>query len=221
MKTAATVSSIAALLLAVLFMCTPSVAFAQGYVDEISFPTASRITLTDLDAPRNDIPGHGGSSRGPNAEKWFMIEWSFDVTPQQDKKFVDEVTFRVSVEGREFLDLQDRDGDPVVLTGEVSYMLLQAGREQYGCMFIPPQVVAKFGGEAALKRSTTNVTVEAVINGRPVGGLSKNPATRGADPTEWMKGLKVIPKFIFTKDKSPWISAGSSRYPLQKLDTGR
>ncbi|HSI85590.1 MAG: hypothetical protein ACAI35_11335 [Candidatus Methylacidiphilales bacterium] len=220
MKTVATVSSIAALLLAALFVCMPSSVLAAAADDaEIIFPSSSRITLEGLDAPRFDIQGKTGSSRGPNAEKWYMVEWMFDVSPIE-RKFIDEVTFKVFVEALEFRDAADREGTPIVLTGEVSYILLSAGKEQYGCMFLPPQVVAKFGGETFLKRSTTNVYVEAYINGQLVTETGRNPAHRD-DPGAWKARLKAIPKFLYTKDHSPWISSGTYRYPLQKLDAPR
>lgn len=153
-------------------------------------------------------PGSGGN-RGES--KWYQINVEYTANPA--KPFLDEVQFKVYVEMEEKQDPKDRDnsGDPVLLTGEVTYVNIPKSRDTMYCSFyLHPNTIERYGGERGLEKH--NVHVEAYVGGTLVASADKKK-----DDPDWIHGkFKSISGMVLTKDQSPWALADLDLYPAQK-----
>jgi hypothetical protein len=161
-------------------------------------------------------------------KKWLEVEFEF-TCEEGVKGYVEELTFRAAIEAREFRDLDDTEGVPVVLVGEVIYLNVPAkkgGSKHYGSFYVHPFTIARFGEDRAFKfsgskktKANNNIRIEALIGGQPVP-LNKDGTQRYVDLLEdeegWVTQCKRITNNVLDKNHSPWALASMERYPLIK-----
>lgn len=162
-----------------------------------------------------------GSSRGasPTARdnKWILVEFAYTISPDPSAKekvnFLDEVTFKVSVEGREG-EGDERTAKTAILTGEVTYMAVPIGKG-YGALYISPDVAAYYRIDKYM--SKFNVNVQALIGGQVVDFKDKRK-----DDENWYTraDYKIVPGMLLNKQQSVFILNDTDRYPTIKPKQG-
>lgn len=152
--------------------------------------------------------GGGGGSRD---SKWVIIEFSYTVTPDKDSKnpFIDEVQFKANIEARDGAG-DSRSTDPVILTGDVTYVCVPAGKG-FGSLYIPPDVAARYSLDRYL--SQFNVNIQAFVGGQMVDSKDK----RREQKEDWFSGYKTVSGLVYNKMQSPFILNDTDRYPAIKL----
>jgi hypothetical protein len=157
----------------------------------------------------------GGNDRS-TAGQWFKVEFHYGVTPAVGD-YLDSVTFKVWVEGRDMFDPQGEAGKgvAVALTGQVTYVNVLKGKDVYGVVYVHPSALGRYsgpGGTSDFDRKF-NIHVEADVDGKPVDTFDKNKET---DPN-WYQPLKPVPGLLFLQNQSPFITTDPDRYPELKL----
>jgi hypothetical protein len=198
------------------------------------------LEARDIKAELIEPPTFSGSfgvNLSDNAEalrnkKWLAVSFSF-LTEEPVKGFIDEISFRIFIEAREFANLDDQEGQPVVLVGETTYINLpakQGGTKHTGVFFVHPFAVERYGGsrgERAFKftgsvknQSNSNIRIEATLNGQTVL-LDKQGQARYVDLLKddegWVAQSKRINAIVLSKDQSPWAPVWADRVPPNKI----
>lgn len=153
-----------------------------------------------------------GASGASRDTKWTLVEFSYNVYPDPNSKekvnYVDEITFKVSVEGR-VQEGDARDAQTAVLTGEVTYMTVPLGKG-YGSFYISPDAVARY------RIGQFNINVQALIGGQVVD--TKDKKKEKEEDANWFtrSDYKILPGLLLNKNQSPFILNDTDRYPVIK-----
>jgi hypothetical protein len=165
--------------------------------------------------------GKGGASGKPG--KWLVIKFIYSTKDasnhDEELSYLDELQFKIYVDATERKNPKDKkSGEPVVLVGDVTYVNIPSATNLMGCVFVHPDVVARYGGERDLG-SKYNIRVEALQNGTVVAfkELKENDKEYGPN---WFSSSKKIPNFILNKDQTPWITADTTGMPMIKRNGG-
>jgi len=188
-------------------------AFAQVANSPVIFSNTDAITTSFVQA-QNMGGSSGGSARGDN--QWMKIEFHYAVTPTVGD-YLNGVTFKVWIEGRDLFDPQGEPGKgiAVAITGSVSYVNVLKGKDLYGVVYLHPSTLGRYnagGGSADFDRKF-NIHVEADVDGKPVDNIDKRKET----DLNWFQPLKPVPGLIFLQNQCPFISSDPDRYPALKL----
>ena len=183
-------------------------------VPPIVFPNQGAITTSFVTA--TSLGGSGGSSGGDN--QWLKIEFRYTVNPPTGLNYLDEVQFKVWVEGRDTLDPKatSREGMAIALTGSVTYVNVPKGRDAYGVFYVHPSTLGRYStdrGTSDFERKW-DVHIEADVDGKAVAGVDKN---REQDPNWYLPPVRPVPGFVFRQNQTPFINADPDRYPAIKL----
>jgi hypothetical protein len=172
------------------------------------------VEVQFIKAPGSLGPKLGG--RVKSTDNWMAVTFTYQPFPFTGQTFLDEVQFKVYIEGREFKDDRDKDGTTVVLPGEVTYVNVRGQKGMMGAMFVHPDTVERYGLEKESNR--LNVFVEAYEKGQLVDGMGKN--TRETDE-EWYKGGKYPAKenLVYRQDQSVFLLTDTDGFPAIKLET--
>lgn len=150
----------------------------------------------------------GGSSR---PAKWVLIEFNYTVTPANKAEYVDEVQFKANIEG-DSATKEDRTQTPVMLTAEVTYMMVPAGKG-FGSFYISPDVAARYHLTENL--SKFNINIQAFVGGQKVDAKDKK-----RDEENWYSKYPTVAGLVLTKVQSPFILNDADRYPTIKPKQG-
>lgn len=203
-NSAARIRSSLILLLVVILGCSFSHVNAQDPVVFIDKVETEMITPEKLGAPRS------GSSGRP--AKWVLVEFSYTVTPENRGEYLEEVQFKANIEG-DAATKDDRKQQPVILTGEVTYMQVPAGKG-FGSLYISPDVATRYHIEQNL--SKFNVNVQAYVGGQMVDTKDK----RKENDPNWFAPYKSISGLVMNKTQSVFILNDTDRYPTVKPKQG-
>ncbi len=201
--------------------------FGQVKDAPIVFANQDAIVTTLVQPVGLSSGGNQGSSSSfsNDSNQWLKVEFHFGVVPPPQKgNFVDEVEFKVWVEGRDLLDPAGQPGQGIAvgLTGSVTYVNLAKAKDTYGVFYVHPSTLARYstdrGGANDFLR-TFDVHVEAYVNGQLVDAVDKNKET---DIT-WYQKLKAIPSLVFRQNQCIFIAMDPGRYPAIKIpaDAGK
>lgn len=213
-------------------ICLTASLSAQDQAAVIIENRAIKAEMVDTPSYTGSFGGSRTASESFKGKKWLEVEFEFSCE-EPVKGYIEELTFRTSIEARELRDLNDNEGVPVVLVGEVTYQNVPAkkgGSKHYGSFYVHPFTIARFGEDRAFKfsgskktKSNNNIRIEALIGGQPVP-LNKEGTLRYVDLLEdeegWVTQCKRITNNVLDKDHSPWAMAALERYPLIKPRTG-
>lgn len=166
-----------------------------------------------------------GIPRGANSQrdqqKWLLVEITFTAypDPKQDKpgkqaklNFLDEVQFKVIVEGREE-DGSPTNTNPVLLTGDVTYMMVPTapqGAKNFASFYIPSDVAARYHLDKYITQFDVNA--QALVGGQVADSKNK----KSDDKADWYAGYPTVDGKIFNKNQSPFILNDTDRYPTIK-----
>ncbi len=187
---------------------------AQDNGPVFSFAKVDPVTSTLVKAVNND---QNGSTSSPTDDQWLMVEFKYSVNLPKDR-YLDQIQFKVWVEGRDMLDPQGQSGQgiAVALTGSVTYANVGKGDEMYGVVYLHPSTLARYstpsGGVNDFDRKF-DVHVEADITGMSPVGVDKN---KEEDPN-WYQALRTIPGLVYRQNQCPFINDNPDRYPAIKL----
>ncbi len=209
------------MVLGVVFLNWVSLSWGQ---DEgtavISFDKTTKIKPEFVDVP---VYGAGGTKRGGASadKKWMEVEFKYACMPVEmadltSKRgvYLDEVQFKIYIEGIIPDQPNGDEGDPVLLVGEVTYVNIPAGKENYGVFYVHPNTVGRYGGQANFERSAKNIRIEAYVNGQLVDVIQK----REEENEGWIHPLKRINNLVYSKEESPFSLMDIGRYPAEKKD---
>lgn len=190
-------------------------AFGQAANSPIAFVNREAITTTFVSAPFLGTNGNQSASRGAN---WLQVEFHYGTTAALTTPFLDEVEFKVWIEG---LDLQATDapvkgqGVAVGLTGSVTYVNVPAGKDIYGVFYVHPNTLARYSSTRGYEDfdQKFNIHIEAYIGGAKMDYFDKKKEN---DPN-WFQQLRVVPNLVYRQDQCPFLIYSPDRYPAIKL----
>lgn len=157
--------------------------------------------------------GAKGLPRARSPKNWMIVNFNYESFPYEGQDFLDEITFKVYIEGAEKEDAKDRDGVTVVLTGEVTYINIPAGKDINGVFFVNADAVERYDIER--KTNTFNIRVEAMEKGKLADFVEKN---RREDSEDWFTAYGKKEGLVLNQNQSPWVSSSVSAFPQIKMD---
>jgi hypothetical protein len=205
-----------------LSLITAPVAFGQAVdaqgklISPIAFANEEPITATFVAAPSigGSESGGGSSDKG----QWLKVEFHYGTTPILTTKYLDEVEFKVWIEGLDLLSTKapiPGKGVAVALTGSVTYINVPAGKDLYGVFYVHPDTIGRYSsdrGQEDFERKF-DIHVEAYVGGQLMDRVDKNKET---DP-KWFQPLVPVPNLVYRQDQCPFMISDTSRYPAIKL----
>lgn len=203
-----------------------SFVFAQAAGSPIAFANQQAITTSFVKAPTLGVSS--GPSQGET--DWLKVEFQYGVAFPQDPnappgavtpKYLDEVQFKIWIEGRDMLDPQGKPGEgiAVVLTGSVTYVNVPVGRNLYGVFYVHPNAIGRYSTDRGNRDFDNNgkfdVHMEAYVGGKIMDKIDK----KKGDPDGWhvQPGIKAIPGMVYRQNQSPFLNSDVDRYPAIKL----
>ncbi len=133
------------------------------------------ITTTFVPAPSIGSSTSGG---GGDASQWLKVEFHYGTTALVTTKYLDEVQFKVWIEG---IDLLAKDapvpgkGVAVVMTGSVTYINVPAGKDNYGSFYVHPNTLGRYSSRDAEDFDRKfDVHMEAYVGGVLMDKIDKN-----------------------------------------------
>lgn len=166
---------------------------------------------SELVKPDSVGPRRSGGPSGGRDNKWVLVEFTYNVLGDPNAKekinFMDEVTFKVSIEGRVG---EGSAQQTAILQGEVTYMSVPLGKG-WGSFYLSPDVAAQYHVDKNL--SQYNINVQAVVGGQTVDQKDKK-----RDDENWYarSDYKMISGCVFTKNQTPFVLSDLDRYPTIK-----
>ena len=205
----------------ILLAMMGSPVFGQAKDSPIVFANQDAITATLVKpTSMSSGPSAGSSSSFSNGDnQWLKVEFHYGVVPQKTD-WVDEVEFKVWVEGRDLLDPAGQPGQGIAvgLTGSVTYVNLAKAKDAYGVFYVHPSTLARYstdrGGVNDFTR-TFDVHVEAYVNGQLVDAVDKNKET----DIQWYQKLKAVPGLVYRQNQCVFLMIDADKYPAIKLPT--
>jgi hypothetical protein len=201
------------LLVASLFTTVTGVSSAQQAGPVFAFARNDAVVTTLVQAKDTD---DNAVTSPPDENQWLKVEFHYSVNPAVGN-FLNEIQFKVWVEGRDLFDPQGQPGQgiAVALTGSVTYANIPKGKDLYGVVYVHPSTLLRYStghGVSDFER-TFDVHVEADIAGTPAGAADKN---KEQDPN-WYQQLRAIPGFVYRQNQCPFLNDNPNRYPAIKL----
>jgi len=197
-----------------LTLITAPIVFGQAPTSPIEFAKQDGITTSLVPAP--NLGGTSGGSSNP--AQWLKVEFHYATTPNLKTKFLDAVQFKIWIEGLDPDAVNSTGGKGVAVgfTGDITYVNIPAGKDNYGVFYVHPSTLARYspGGPDDFDRKY-NIHVEASVGGTEMDWYDKRPEK----DLDWYKVLKTIPGLVFRQDQCPFVMADVDRYPAMKLPT--
>lgn len=125
--------------------------------------------------------------------RWLEVEVEFAAAPE----FTEELTLKY------FILVNDK-----LLTGEVTHVHIDAGRERRSVMYVPPRALARVMGNRPLgPTAVQNVAVQIVQ-----GGAVKSEASLERARPQWFAALPGVSGFVLNKNETPFAPLYWDRY---------
>jgi len=205
-------------LVALLLGLTAGLSMAQDQNQPpplIVFPQQDAVTTTFVNS--TNLGGSGGGSGGDSTQ-WLKVEFQYTVNPPPGANFLNEVQFKVWIEGRDTTDpaATTREGIAIALTGSVTYVNVPKGRDAYGVFYVHPSTLGRYSTDRGVSdfERKWNVHIEADVDGKPVASVDKN---REQDPNWYLPPVRPVPGFVYRQNQSPFLNADPDKYPAIKL----
>jgi hypothetical protein len=192
------------LLVILLGLITAPAAFGQAQdasghlISPVAFANEDAITTSFVPAPNIGGTSGGGSS---DVGQWLKVEFHYGTTPVLTTKYLDEVQFKIWIEG---LDLLAKNapvpgkGVAVVMTGEVTYVNVPAGKDLYGSFYVHPNTIGRYSSRDAEDFDRKfNIHVEAYVGGQLMDQIDKR---KEKDPA-WFK--PILPTSFIVRTNVP------------------
>jgi len=112
-------------------------------------------------------------------------------------EFTDELTFKyfILINGK-------------LLTGEVTHVGVQAGRENRSVMYVAPRTLARLlGNKPVTVNAVQNIAVQIVQQ-----GAVKHELTLQRAPVNWYATIPAVPGFVLNKNETPFAPLYWDRY---------
>lgn len=135
-------------------------------------------------------------------DRWLEVEVEFAAGPD----WTDELTLRYYIlfNGK-------------LLTGEVTYTNVAAGRANRSVMYVAPRTLARFGGAQLVNvNSVQNIAVQIVQQ-----GTVKDEQSLMRAPSGWFASLPQVAGFVLNKNETPFAPLYWDRYEQIKTPAGR
>ena len=195
--------------------------FGQAANSPVAFANNDAITTTLVQAT-NIGQSSGGSSSGDT--KWLKVEIKYSVVLPPDApkaaKYLDEVQFKIWIEGRDLLDPQSTnpdEGTAVGLTGSVTYVNVPAGRDVYGVFYVHPNALGRYSSSRGASDFDTSgkfdIHVEAYVGGKLMDRIDR----KKGETDGWHLQLKAVPNLVYRQNQTPFLNVDVDRYPAIKL----
>jgi hypothetical protein len=189
---------------------------AQGDDAVIHFKEGNDGLRAELIGAPNE-PSAGGSSY-ISSKKWLKIEALYTVNAPRDREVLPEVRFKVYVDADNVKNPRDDKGDPIILTGDATYINLPnvpSGSELKVSFYIHPYTINRYGGERKFSfTSDRNIHIEALVDEQVVASRDAH----SGDEKNWFKnGQATVQGVVLTKEQSPWAFSDMTSYPQAKL----
>jgi hypothetical protein len=187
-------------------------------ISPVAFVSQDAITTSFVPAP--SVGTTTGSPPGEPGQ-WLKVEFHYGTTPLVTTKYLDEVQFKVWIEGLDADALNPSQpsgkGVAVGLTGQVTYVNITPGKDIYGVFYVHPSTLGRYSSDRGYEDFDRkfDVHVEAYVGGQLMDKIDKNKET---DPN-WFQALKPIPGLVYTQNQSPFLLTDVDRYPAIKLPT--
>jgi hypothetical protein len=181
----------------------------------IVFPEQDAVT-TSFVSPTN--LGGSGTASSDDSNQWLKVEFQYAVNPPAGANFLDEVQFKVWIEGRDTLDpaATTPEGIAITLTGSVTYVNVAKTATAYGVFYVHPSTLGRYStsrGVSDFDRKW-NIHIEADVDGKPVASVDKN---KEQDPNWYLPPVRPVPGYVYRQNQSPFVNADSDKYPAIKL----
>ena len=202
---------------------------AQAPDSPVAFANQDAITASFVQAP--NLGGTGAPV--PGDHNWLKVEFHYGVAfpidpnvPQDGPtalKYLDEVQFKVWIEGRDLLDPQGKPGEgiAVVLTGSVTYINIPKGHDRYGVFYVHPDTLGRYGTVEGTRDFDANgkfdIHLEAYVAGKLMDSIDK----KKGETAGWQLQPKQIPGLVYRQNQTPFVCADVDRYPAIKLDSAQ
>jgi hypothetical protein len=177
-------------------------------------PNENAVTATLVNAP---IVADTDGSTASEPAQWLKVEWHYSVNPQTIP-FLDAVTFKVWIEGRDLYaaNAPGTEGVAVALTGSVDYVNLAKTRDAYGVVYVHPSTLARYCTSEGVSDfdHKFNVHVEADVGGKAVDNFDKFKDPSGI---AWFFKLTPVTGLVYRQNQSPFVTVNVSRYPAAKI----
>jgi len=152
----------------------------------------SKITKNLITTPQYTYTG-AQQYQSSQREQWLEVEATF----ASALAFTDEIIFKY------FIFLNGR-----LLTGEVTYVNIPAGRENRSVMYVSPRTLARFNNNRPVTANVVqNIAVQIVQQGAVKSELSMSAA-----PPQWYATLPQTAGFVLNKNETPFAPLYWDRY---------
>jgi len=187
-------------------------AMAQQSNDLVLFSNRDAITTSFV-----HTTNYNGTDQSTEAQ-WEKIEFHYSVNPPAGAgDYIDEIEFKIWVEGRDLYDPAGKPGEGVAIgmTGSAIYVNVKKGKDAYGVVYLNPSSIGRYnmGGGPADFEHKFNIHIEAYVGGTYVDSIDKNKE----DDKKWFQSLKPITGLLYLQYQSPYILTDPDRYPALKM----
>jgi hypothetical protein len=185
--------SIIILCLSAAFVCAPIVAQAQGRGADFQLTKINKNLVTTPMIAYNGGPQY----RTNQTDRWLEVEAEFTAAPP----VTDELSFRY------FILFNGN-----LLTGEVTYVGILAGKENRSVVYVSPKGIARcMNNQPVAVTSVQNITVQIVQK-----GTVKDELTLVRAPAQWYASMTPVPGLVLNKNETPFASLFWGRYEQLK-----
>jgi hypothetical protein len=190
-------------------------AWAQGQVRPrpVLFNDRDGIATTFASAP--SFANSYSSSDNP---QWLKVEFHYSVTPRADQgNFLPSLTIKVWIEGRDLYDPQGKPGEgiAVVLTGEVTYVNVPAGKDEYGVVYVHPDTLARYSTTQGYTDFDRNFNIHAEVD---VDGQISDYYDKNKEPDlNWYTKPRPVKGLVYRQNQCAFILDSPGHYPALNL----
>src|ERR1700722_11047577 len=132
-----------------LVLLAAPAAFGQAPNSPVAFVNEEAITTSFVPAPSVGGGSEGGGSR--DNSQWLKVEFHYGTTAALTTNYLDEVQFKVWIEGLDALapnaSQPGGKGLAVALTGSVTYINVPAGKDIYGSFYVHPSTLGRYSSD--------------------------------------------------------------------------
>src|SRR5436189_6461709 len=178
-----------------LIVSTPLITFAQG---PARAPAGGDFQITKISKNLISTPqfAYAGAKQYPTdrRDRWLEVEVEFSALPD----LTDELTFKYYILF-----------NGTLLTGDVTYVNIPAGRENRSVMYVPPRALERFANNRPI---TDNLFQNVAVQIAQAGAVKAEASLARAQP-QWFATLQAAPSgFVLNKNQTPFAPLYWDRY---------
>ena len=164
------------------------------------------VEINSMDIESQQTPefqANGPKSKSiPSPRQWLELEVEFEVDGDRDA-VVPELLFRY------YIGMRDKDGQSLVLTGDVTHTNVLCGEDTYSAVYVSPDTLGTITGDYRRFQPSaiSAVGVEVYYNGVIVGGDSTLSGSR----SKFREALSTRPG-VLAKHETPFALLWLDRY---------